>query len=100
MVLTMLGAKIDLEKNTAQGRIDAVIELTKHIYITEFKYTGSEAGASETDRKHKMDSLLDSAIQQIRVSHYADAYLNSNKKTMLLGVGFVDKEIGVRLVVG
>ena len=84
-----MGVEIDLEVLTDKGRIDGVLMLEYKIYLIEFKY--GKAGT-------KMDTLTKQAIKQIRTKNYAERFLNESRPRLLLGVGFVEKEIGYKLV--
>jgi hypothetical protein len=71
VILTLLGFDILAEVSTNLGRIDAVIELDKIVYILEFKM--NEA---------------DTAIQQIKEKKYYEKYEGKSKKIVLVGVAF------------
>ncbi len=74
LILALLGAEI-----TDKGRIDAVLELERIVYIIEFKMDQAEA-----------------ALTQIKKRRYYEKYLEKQKKIILLGVGgFRQKEIEV-----
>jgi hypothetical protein len=87
LILSLAGVKIDLEVLTDRGRIDGVLEFQDRVYVIEFKY-GNE-GAS-------MEKLLDQAVGQIKSRRYYEKFLDNGRKILLLGVGFVGKEIGYR----
>ncbi len=59
--------------------------LTTRSTCIEFKY--SKAGTT-------MKTLTKKAIRQIRKKKYAERFLNDARPCLLLGVGFVEKEIG------
>jgi hypothetical protein len=69
LILNLLGFTIDVEQLTNRGRIDAVLELPKAIYIIEFKLSTAAI-----------------ALQQIRERKYALAYLQRGKPVILLGI--------------
>lgn len=75
LLLTLLGAKIDLEVLTDKGRIDAILELDDCIYVIEFKRGSAEE-----------------AVKQIENKKYYESYLNSGKEVFLLGVGGFDEK--------
>ena len=79
-----MGVQIQLEKITDKGIIDGILLLEKQVYVIEFKY---QSGG-------KMVSLLTKSIRQIKDKKYYESYLGGHRKIMLLGVGFLDKEIG------
>lgn len=71
LVLNLLGFTIDMEQLTNRGRIDAVLELPKVIYLIEFKLSTAAI-----------------ALQQIRDRAYAQAYQQRGKPLVLLGIAF------------
>ncbi|MGA1825974.1 MAG: AAA family ATPase [bacterium] len=71
LILTLVGVRIKTEVQTNIGRIDAVIESIKNIYILEFK-----VGTSKQ------------ALDQIKEKRYYEKYMVSEKKIKLVGVGF------------
>lgn len=71
LVLKLSGAVIVSEAPTNLGRMDAVLETEKKVYIMEFKM-GSER----------------EAIDQIKEKNYHEKYLNTGKEIVLLGIGF------------
>ena len=91
MILALMGVEIDLEVLTDKGRIDGILECDERVWLIEFKY--GSAGTT-------METLTRKAIRQIRKKHYAERFLNDSRKCLLLGVGFVEKEIGYTLKTG
>ena len=89
MIAILMGVEIDLEVLTDKGRIDGVLTLTDKIYLLEFKY--GKAGT-------KMYTLINQAISQIQAKNYSERFLNDARPRLLLGVGFVDKEMGYKLL--
>lgn len=78
MILSLMGARIDLEVLSDKGRMDAVLELDELIYVIEFKMGTPKQ-----------------AIEQIKQKWYYEAYLKKEKEVHLLGVGgFTEKKIG------
>jgi hypothetical protein len=71
LVLRLNGAEVRAEDPTNMGRIDAVVETGKKIYIMEFKM-GSEQ----------------KALDQIKEKKYYEKYLGKGKEVVLMGVGF------------
>ncbi len=82
LVVTLMGAKVEPEVLTNQGRIDCVLELTDRIYIIEFKY------GKDTVKNYALK-----AIKQIKTKKYHEKYIKSKKKIYLLGIGFIKKRI-------
>jgi hypothetical protein len=75
LVLRLSGAEVRAEDPTNRGRIDAVVETSKKIYIMEFKMGSG--------RK---------ALEQIKEKKYYEKYLGQGKEMVLMGVGFDAKE--------
>ncbi|MCK4763780.1 MAG: AAA family ATPase [Candidatus Aminicenantes bacterium] len=71
LILRLCGVRVEPEKQTNTGRIDAVIETGQKVYIIEFKI-GSEQ----------------EALDQIKNKNYHESYLSSDKEIVLMGVGF------------
>ncbi len=71
LLLKLSGAHIQPEVETNIGRIDAVLETEKTVFILEFK-VGSEQ----------------EALKQIKEKKYYEPYLSTGKKILLIGVGF------------
>jgi ATP-dependent exoDNAse (exonuclease V) beta subunit len=90
MIAVLMGIEIDLEVLTDKGRIDGVLMLEEKIYLIEFKY--GKAGT-------KMNSLTNQAIKQIREKNYQQRFLNDSRPRLLLGIGFVEKEMDYQLMV-
>lgn len=76
MILKLLGCEIHPEVLTDKGRIDGILELAERIYIIEMKLDSPEK-----------------ALEQIKNRKYAEKYINSGKKIILLGIGYLEKEI-------
>ncbi len=72
LIFKLIGLEIQAEARTNQGRMDAVIETDKAIYIFEFKLSGSAA----------------EALAQIETRAYFAPYLAKGKPLHLLGVNF------------
>ena len=89
MIAALMGVDIKLEVLTDKGRIDGVLEFEDKVYVIDFKY-----GKAEND----METLTNKAIQQIQEKNYAERYRNDPRICFLLGVGFVEKEIGYKIV--
>ena len=90
MVLALLGVDFDMEVLTDKGRIDGVLELKDTIYVIEFKY-------GDSDKDDNMDNLVNKALTQIKERKYYEKYLNKNKRIVLLGIGFLDKEMNYKI---
>jgi len=75
-IFKLIGFNIHAESRTSDGRIDAVIETDKYIYLFEFKLDKD-----------------DSALSQIREKEYFKPYLLSSKQITLVGANF-DTETG------
>ncbi|MFK7979254.1 MAG: AAA family ATPase, partial [Saprospiraceae bacterium] len=86
MILRLMGIQLLLEKETSKGRIDAVLALPDKVYILEFKFATNK-------RVKKVQTLANKAVQQIETQKYYEPYLGSGKKVILLGIGFLDKQL-------
>lgn len=75
-IFRLLGFNIEAESCTNDGRIDAVVQTEKHIYLFEFKLDHDK-----------------SALAQIRKKEYFKKFLCSGKPVTLIGVTF-DSEKG------
>ena len=72
LIVKLLGFHIETEVMTIDGRIDAVINTDKYIYVIEFK-AGQDAKT---------------ALQQIKDKEYHKKYLPEKKPVTLLGINF------------
>ena len=75
-ILKLIGARIDAEVSTNIGRIDAVIKTADHIYIFEFKLSGT----------------AEQAMAQIHDKQYAEPYLDDGRPVTLVGAAFDKKQ--------
>jgi hypothetical protein len=71
LMLMLIGINIHTEVSKHKGRMDALIQTDKFIYIIEFKI-----GTAIT------------ALQQIKDSEYAASFAGQEKPVILLGIGF------------
>ncbi len=90
MLLRLMGLKMDLEKATDKGQIDGVLELDQQVYIIEFKFATNK-------RIKRIKTLVKKALDQIEAQKYYEPYLSSSKKVLLLGVGFLNKQLAGRV---
>jgi hypothetical protein len=79
LIFLLLGLRVEAEVTTNKGRIDAVVELKKAIFLFEFK----------------LDGDADQALQQIITREYYQKYQLKEKPVTLVGVNFDTKERGV-----
>ncbi|MCP4146380.1 MAG: ATP-binding protein [bacterium] len=75
LILRLNGAAITPEAPTNMGRIDAVVETGRKIYIMEFKMGSQQA-----------------AMAQIKRLRYYEKYLGRGKEVVLMGIGFDSKK--------
>ena len=87
MILSLMGLRLNLEVLTDKGRIDGILELEDKTYLIEFKY-----GKAGSDIK----KLTEKAVKQIKEKKYYERFSNKDTPLILLGVGFIDKEIGYK----
>jgi hypothetical protein len=79
LIFKMLGVRMDVEVSSQEGRIDAIVETERQIYIFEFK----------KNRKAEV------AIQQMKDKNYAAHYSLSKKQIYLVGVCFTMQKRGI-----
>jgi hypothetical protein len=72
IIFRLIGLFIEAESRTNKGRIDAVVQTEKYIYLFEFKLDGS----------------VDDALKQIREKEYFQKYQDSDKEIILIGANF------------
>ena len=72
LIFSNLNYRVDMEVKTNKGRMDAVVETPKYIYIFEVK----------------LDKSPEEAINQIKEREYFQKYMLSSKEVILLGVNF------------
>jgi len=87
MILSLMGVEVQLERMTDKGIVDGVLEMKERVYVIEFKFA----------KQGKMKTLLDKAIQQIEDRKYYESFLGTSKKIILLGIGFLKKEIDFKI---
>ena len=80
VILSLLGAKVDIEELTNNGRIDAVLETASTIYLFEFK----------------LYNTAQEALNQIEDKKYYQKYLNQKKPIQLVGVQFDTEEKNIK----
>ncbi|MGB0929240.1 MAG: AAA family ATPase [Chitinophagales bacterium] len=80
LVIKFLGIHIDVEMSKHQGRIDAKIEVEDYLYVMEFK----------------LDASVEKAIDQIKTQQYAEAFKNTSKQIVLVGISFSSQEYNVK----
>ncbi len=76
LIFVNLNFRVKTEVKTNKGRMDAVIENDKYIYIFEFKYNKS----------------AEIAINQIKEKEYYQKYLLDEKQLVLIGINFNGNE--------
>jgi len=72
MFFFLCGMDISSEEKTNVGRIDAVLETEKHLYIIEYK----------------IDQSAEAAVSQIEEKKYSEKYMHSGKTIHQLGVNY------------
>ena len=77
VVFKLLGASIDAESRTNEGRIDAYIHTAKAVYLFEFK----------------LDKDAKTALSQIKDHHYYEKFQSCGLPIVMVGVNF-DSERG------
>ncbi|MCD4817970.1 MAG: ATP-binding protein [Candidatus Cloacimonetes bacterium] len=79
LILKLLGVKVFVEKHTNKGRIDAVIETKKYIFIIEFKM-----------------GCVNSALKQLKEKKYYEPYLSDSREIYNIGIAFDEKERNIK----
>jgi hypothetical protein len=77
LLFTLLGYHAEVENHTNDGRMDAVIKTSTHIYVIEFK----------------LDKTAKEALQQIKDREYLQKFALDQRQKVLIGVDF-DSESG------
>jgi hypothetical protein len=72
IIFRLIGLFIEAEARTGIGRIDAVAQTEKYVYIFEFKLNRS----------------ADEALKQIHDKAYYQKFLNSDREIILVGANF------------
>lgn len=72
VVFKLIGATIEAESRTNEGRIDAYIRTAKNVYLFEFK----------------LDRTATMALDQIQEHHYYEKFQNSTLPITMVGVNF------------
>lgn len=72
LTFSLAGVFVQSEVNSANGRLDALVETGSHIFIFEFK----------------LDKSAEEAIQQIQEKQYFRPYQNSDKQRIGIGINF------------
>jgi hypothetical protein len=85
--MNVLGFKAHGEVMTGSGRIDAVLEQSDTIVVSELKYHS----------KTKTSTLLRRAMKQIHDKKQYEKYLGKGKKIVLLGLAFSGKDVGCKM---
>ena len=80
-VLKALGAEIGSEIETNKGRIDAILNTERHVYVIEFKY----------------DKSAEIALDQIYSTGYSEQFISQRDKVIhLLGINFSKEEKNIK----
>jgi len=76
------------------GRVDAVFELDKNVYIMEFKYRDCALDATPEEKRELFDKALDEGMRQMHEKGYYRKYLcNSQCKTIhLVSLAFLGRD--------
>ena len=72
VIFKLLGASIDAESKTNEGRIDAYVRTKKKVYLFEFK----------------LDKSAEKAVRQIIGHHYYEKFQNCGLPIVMVGVNF------------
>ena len=87
-VFVLIGARTHAECWTNRGRVDAVVETPRGVYVFEFKLgTGGRDGARPSPGGPTSVSAA-AALAQIKAKGYAEKWLRCGKKVTLVGAAF------------
>ena len=87
-VFVLIGARTHAECWTNRGRVDAVVETPRGVYVFEFKLgTGGRDGARPSPGGPSSVSAA-AALAQIKAKGYAEKWLRCGKKVTLIGAAF------------
>ena len=87
-VFVLIGARTHAECWTNRGRVDAVVETPRGVYVFEFKLgTGGRDGARPSPGGPTAVSAA-AALAQIKAKGYAEKWLRCGKKVTLVGAAF------------
>ena len=87
-VFVLIGARTHAECWTNRGRVDAVVETPRGVYVFEFKLgTGGRDGARPSPGGPSSVSAA-AALAQIKEKGYAEKWLRCGKKVTLVGAAF------------
>jgi hypothetical protein len=84
IIFRLIGLFIEAEARTSIGRIDAVAQTEKYVYIFEFKLNRSSA----------------EALKQIHDREYYQKYLGSGREIILVGARFSTKKHNKLILIG
>jgi len=68
----LMGLYVDVERHTANGRMDIVMQTSDFVYIFELK----------------IDQTADAALRQIEEKHYGSAFAADGRHIYKIGVNF------------
>ena len=72
VLFQLMGLYVDVERHTANGRMDIVMQTSDFVYIFELK----------------IDQTADAALRQIEEKHYASAFAADSRHIYKIGVNF------------
>lgn len=75
IILKLIGASVETEYHTSQGRIDLLIKTNKYIYIIELKLNGTP----------------EQALRQIDETGYAQPFMSDERRVFKIGISFSPK---------
>ena len=90
--MNLLGFDMGAEVSVARGRVDAVLELERNVYIMEFKYAKCLPGASDETKRKLFDAALDEAMAQINDRGYAAKYRGGGKTIYQVAFAFLGRD--------
>jgi len=90
-VMCVLGFDMDVEISVAKGRVDAILELDKIVYVMEFKYKACPPDASIEDKQALFTAALAEAMDQLNDRGYSLKYQGSGKEVCQAAFAFLGR---------
>ena len=87
-VFVLIGARTHAECWTNRGRVDAVVETPRGVYVFEFKLGAGGRDGARPSPGGPTSVLAAAALAQIKAKGYAEKWLRCGKKVTLVGAAF------------
>jgi len=90
--MLVLGFDVEAETSVSGGRVDAVLELPDKVYVIEMKYTHSEPGASDEEKRKLSEKSLEDGMSQLSKKGYAKKYAGTGKEAIQVALAFLGRD--------